>query len=204
MRTVVITGGIGSGKSEVCRILREMGMDVQYNADSRVKQLYAEHTTLLKQIEDSLGLSLRDSEGKFQPSKLSRVIFEDKAALETVESLVFPALADDFNAFAAAHPDEKIIIFESATILEKPYFDGFADRTILVDAPYSMRLERACARDGATRETVEARMANQPLMNSFSDGHADPRIDAVIMNDSGLKELKERTSEVMSHLFDNQ
>lgn len=203
MKTLVITGGIGSGKSEVCRILRDMGMDVQYNADSRVKSLYSEHPTLLKSIEESLGVGLRDSDGNFLPKRLSEVIFDDREALKKVESLVFPALTDDFKAFAADHPDEKIIIFESATILEKPFFDGFADRTILVDAPYSTRLERACARDGALKEAVEARMANQPLMNSLSGGHTDPRIDAVIMNDAGLRELEERTSEVVSHLFDN-
>ncbi len=203
MKTLVITGGIGSGKSQVCRILRDMGMNVQYNADSRVKALYTERPELLNRIEDSLGVCFRDSNGNFLPKKLSEIIFEDAGALETVESLVFPVLIEDFKAFAAAHHDEKIIIFESATILEKPFFDGFADRTILVDAPYSMRLERACARDGASEEAVKARMANQPLMNSLSGGHADPRIDAVIMNDSGLEELYKRTEKVILNLFDN-
>ncbi len=204
MEILVITGGIGSGKSEVCRILREKGFDAQYNADSRVKTLYMEHPTLLDDIEKALGCRLKDSDGKFQPSRLAGVIFSDRNALETVESLVFPALMDDFSSFAAMHSEENILIFESATVLEKPWFDGFGDKVILVDAPYPNRLERACGRDGADPEAVAARMANQKLMNALSEGYGDPRINAVILNDSGLEELEERTLETMSQLFDNK
>ncbi len=202
-RILVVTGGIGSGKSEVCRILKDMGFDAQYNADRRVKALYSEHPTLLDEIEESLHVSLRDSDGTFQPKRLSEIIFADRSALDKVETIVFPVLTDDFSSFASMHSDEKIIIFESATILEKPFFNGFGDKTVFVAAPYSTRLSRACMRDGADREAVEARMSNQELMNSISEGMDDQRIDAVIINDSGLGELKERTREVISHLFDN-
>ncbi len=203
MKVVVITGGIGSGKSEVCRILREMGHTAQYNADSRVKALYDEHPTLLDSIEETVGISLRDSEGKFQAWKLSDIIFRRAGALKAVENLVFPALIEDFKAFADRHSDKELVILESATILEKPVFDGLADKVILVDAPYETRLFRAAVRDKVSAEAIEARMAFQPLMNDMSDGYVDPRVDAVIMNDAGERELKERTSEVISHLFDN-
>ncbi len=203
MKTVVITGGIGSGKSEVCRILREMGHTAQYNADSRVKALYDEHPTLLDSIEDVVGISLRDAEGKFQAQKLSNIIFRKAGALKAVENLVFPALIDDFKAFTDRHQDKELIILESATILEKPVFDGLADRIILVDAPYETRMLRAAERDKVSTDAIEARMAFQPLMNEMSEGYVDPRIDAVIMNDAGETELKERTREVISHLFDN-
>ncbi len=203
-RILVVTGGIGSGKSEVCRLLAEMGIKAQYNADLKVKTLYAGHPTLLKDIEEALGTGLRDSMGRFLPGRLAEIIFSDAGALAKVESLVFPVLLDDFSSFAAMHSDEKIIIFESATILEKPFFSGLGDRTILVDAPYNVRLERACRRDGASKEQVTARMANQKLMNMLSEGKCTlPEIDAVIMNDSGLDELKERIRETISHLFDN-
>ncbi len=198
-----MTGGIGSGKSEVCRILGDLGITARYDADNRVKFLYREHPTLLKRIEEALETDLRDSDGNFLPRRLSEIIFKDKKALEDVEKLVFPALIDDFKAFAENHKEEEIILFESATILEKPFFDNFADKTLLVTAPYSTRLGRACARDGVSKEAVEARMANQKLMNSLSEGQTDQRIDAVIVNNAGINELKERTREVISHLFDN-
>lgn len=203
MKVLVITGGIGSGKSAVCRILHEAGITAQYNADERVKALYSAHPTILKDIEESLGCVLRNDNGTFVPAKLAARIFPDPEALRKVESLVFPALIEDFNAFAEDHKEEDIIVFESATILEKPQFEGFGDKVVLVDAPYEVRLERACARDGADRAAVEARMANQKLMNALSEGGHDPRIDAVIMNDSDIEELRVRTSKTMTVLFED-
>ena len=203
MKVLVITGGIGSGKSAVCRILHEAGITAQYNADERVKALYSAHPTLLKDIEECLECVLRNEQGTFVPAKLAARIFPDPEALQKVESLVFPALIEDFKAFAETNKDEDIIVFESATILEKPQFDGFGDKVVLVDAPYDVRLERACARDGADRSAVEARMANQKLMNALSEGGHDSRIDAVIMNDSDMDELRERTSKTMTVLFED-
>ena len=201
MKVLGVTGGKGSGKSAGCRILHEAGVTAQYNADERVKALYSAHPKLLNDIETSLGCVLRNEEGEFVPARLAARIFPDPQALQKVESLVFPALIEDFKAFAEAHDEEDIIVFESATILEKPQYDGFGDVVVLVDAPYEVRLGRACARDGADPEAVEARMKNQKLMNILSEGGHDHRIDAVIMNDSDMDELKNRTMETMTVLF---
>ena len=95
---VVVTGGIGSGKSEVCRLLNEYGA-ARYDADERVKALYAAHPTLLSDISDRLGVDLCDGNGNFVPRILAERIFSDPEALAAVESLVFPALIEDFEAF---------------------------------------------------------------------------------------------------------
>lgn len=200
MKILVITGGIGSGKSEVCRILAQKGLTVQYNADAKVKELYDTVPGLLESIEDRLGCCLRDEAGKFVPRCLAQRIFVDRQALETVESLVFPALMEDFLAFAG-NSGSPFVVFESATILEKPQFDGFGDKVILVDAPVSMRMERAYRRDGADREAVKARMANQKKMNALSEGATDPRIDAVIVNDGSIAILEQKIEIMMSDLF---
>ena len=200
MKILVITGGIGSGKSEVCRILAQKGLTVQYNADAKVKELYDTVPGLLESIEDRLGCCLRDEAGKFVPRCLAQRIFVDRQALETVESLVFPALMEDFLAFAG-NSGSPFVVFESATILEKPHFDGFGDKVILVDAPVSMRMERAYRRDGADREAVKARMANQKKMNALSEGATDPRIDAVIVNDGSIAILEQKIEIIMSDLF---
>ena len=197
---LVVTGGIGRGKSEVCRILMDMGYVHQYNADSRAKALYEEHPTLLGDIEASLGCSLRDENGRFQPSRLAAVIFSDRTALEIVESHLFPALKEDFFSYAG-ECGEGVVVFESATVLEKTQFDGFGDKIILVDAPFETRLERACRRDGADREKVLARMQNQKLMNDLSDGSEDSRIDCKIMNDSTFEELVSRTKIAINSLI---
>ena len=196
MRVVVVTGGIGSGKSAVCRIMHDKGWTAQYNADARVKTLYVEKDGLLESLETSLGCGLRDEEGVFKPRLLAKVIFSDSESLKKVEALVFPALLEDFEIFRKANAEADVIIFESATILEKPQFDGFGDVTVLVDAPLQTRLERACERDKASAEAVQARMASQPLMNSLSQGNTDPRVDFVLANTSSLAEL-EREVEIL-------
>jgi dephospho-CoA kinase len=197
---IVITGGIGSGKSEVCRILREMGFCAQYNADSRAKALYEEHPTLLADIEGALGCTLKDENGRFIPARLAARIFTEPNSLELVEAHLFPVMMDDFASFAG-NCGEEIVVFESATVLEKPQFEGFGDKIILVDAPFEVRLERACRRDGADPEKVLARMHNQKLMNELSAGGEDPRIDCRIVNDCSLDELVCRTKIAINSLI---
>lgn len=200
MNVLVVTGGIGSGKSEVCRILATKGLTDQYNADARVKELYVSSPGLLDSIEKRIHCKVRDNSGRLVPALLAERIFADRAALEAVEAVVFPALMEDFRSFVSAASCE-IVVFESATVLEKPQFDGFADKVILVDAPIMLRLERASGRDGADKEKIWSRMENQKLMNALSEGASDPRIDAVIVNDGTLEKLEERTEKVMSDLF---
>ena len=77
MKVLVVTGGIGSGKSEVCRILRETGITAQYDADTRVKELYHRHPTLLSSIESVLGMKLRDDDGAFLPALMAERILRN-------------------------------------------------------------------------------------------------------------------------------
>ena len=200
MEILIVTGGIGSGKSEVCRILAGNGINAQYNADSKVKQLYSSVTGLVPAIEEKLGCTLRDEQGNFVPQLLAARIFSDREALEAVESLVFPELLADFRNFAEK-AGESIVVFESATILDKPFFDGFGDKVILVDAPMQIRLERACARDASDRERILARMANQKAVNAISEGNSDQRIDAVVKNDGTIDDLERNVDEIMTGLF---
>lgn len=203
MEILVITGGIGSGKSEVCRILQECYSCGVYNADERVKFLYDIHPTLLNDIETLTGDNLRDGDGRFVPSRLSARIFSDRRLLKEVEKLVFPALMDDFRSWAEGYADDRFVVFESATILEKPELQGFGDKVVLVDALVETRLERACLRDSAPRESIYARMLNQKMMNSISDGEMKAEVDAVIHNLGTLSDLRYSTIRVIKELYGN-
>lgn len=200
MRVLAVTGGIGSGKSEVCRILARHGLQMQYNADARAKALYAECPGLLDAMEEALGCVLRSEDGRFMPSALAAVIFTDKDAMEKVEALLYPEMIRDFHRMMAEALEDQIVVFESATFLEKKQFDGFADIVLLVDAPFDVRLERACARDAASRDAVLARMKYQTLMNALSEGHRDPRIDYTVQNDGTRQELEENVLKVLKKI----
>ena len=202
MEILVITGGIGSGKSEVCRILQELYGCGVYNADERVKLLYDIHPTLLDNIEKLIGEGLRDDDGRFVPSRLSERIFADRKILLDVEVLVFPALIEDFSTWAKNYEDDRFVVFESATILEKPELAGFGDKVILVDSLFETRLERACRRNSVPRESVYARMMNQKMMNGISCGEIEPEVDAVIHNLGTLSDLKYCVIRTIKELYD--
>lgn len=188
MKVLVVTGGIGSGKSLVCRILTDRYGIPVYEADRRAKQLYVEVPSMLDDIEAVLGVKVRGTEGRFVPELLAKVIFSDNVALRKVEDILFPAMIRDFQTWAERQ-NAGVVAFESATILEKPQFDGFGDLVLLVDAPAVLRMARTMERDNASEESVLARMKAQPLMNRLSDGAREHRVDHVLTNDSTMEDL---------------
>ena len=174
MMVVVITGGIGSGKSLVCRILNEeFGWPV-YNADSRVKQLY--------------------------DSKLAQRIFSDNEALLQVESLVFPCLTLDFNEWKQMNSQSEYQVLESATILEKPQLRTMGDIFLLINAPINVRANRVMTRDGMSADKVTARLASQPLMNLYSEIGNVTGVDYSICNDSSVEDLRKSVADFVRRI----
>ena len=189
MKVVVITGGIGSGKSSVCAYLEKAYGWPVYEADAKVKQMYVTHPSLLTDIEKTLGLSLRDEAGDFKPSLLASVIFNDRDALIKVEDLVFPVLSEDFEHWKSQHSDRDFVILESATILEKPQLKGMGDVTVLIDAPLQLRQQRASLRDGVSAEMISRRMESQTLMNDISSGKVESPAQYTVINDGTYDDL---------------
>lgn len=194
MKVVVVTGGIGSGKTSVCRLLAEKYGIPVYEADRRAKELYTEFPSMLDRMESVLEVSLRDDSGEFVPARLADVIFNDADALGMVEDMLFPVMKEDFASWAKGY---ETVAFESATILEKPQFDSFGDIVLLVDAPVPLRLARAMERDCVDEAEVISRMEAQPLMNFLSEGGRITRVDHVLMNDSSLEKLDRDLAEFM-------
>lgn len=200
MKVIVVTGGIGSGKSSACRFLeKEYGWPVYY-ADNKVKELYVKSPDLLDRIEKELDCRFRNDDGAFVPSLLAAVIFSDKTALDKVESLVFPQLMIDFDQWKEGY-DSPYVILESATILEKPALKGVGDITVLVDAPLGIRAARAAARDSVSETEIIRRMSQQPLMNSLSLIGEYPDVDVVIMNDTTEADLHEKLRKMAENLL---
>ena len=194
MRTVIVTGGIGSGKSAVCAHLAGKGIPV-YDSDTRIKALYDEKPALLDTLEAAWGVPLRTAEGRLDRGRLAELIFSDKERREFLESLVYPALREDFEAWREGFPEAPYVIFESVIVLSKPAFKGLADKVVLVEAPRALRLRRVMGRDGSLPASVRARMAAQRLPSRR-------KANAVIVNDGSLEALFSKTDAVFAHLFD--
>lgn len=191
MLTLVVTGGIGSGKSEVCHYLETKGIPV-YDSDSRAKSLYDSDRELVERISAALGCRISDDSGKVDRKALASLIFSDSRRLEALESVVHPRVLEDFIAWRDAHSGADIVVMESAIFLQKPLFHPYVDKVVLVDAPIEMRVMRACRRDNADEQKIRARMAAQ----TFDTAAAD----YLIINDSGLDVLHERTDMVLKEI----
>lgn len=203
MITLAVTGGIGSGKSAVCAILSEAGIPV-YDSDSRTKSLYDVDKALSDRILEVMdpfsgGRSILDGRGLIDRRMLASIVFSDSEALDALESAVHPAVLEDFIHWRKDKEMHgcRLVAMESAIILEKKLFRDVADRILIVDAPFSLRLERACKRDSADRESILRRMDSQQLFNRVSWGDMIPANCDVIVNDSDLDSLKIKVSEYL-------
>lgn len=169
-----VTGGIGSGKSTVCRMFSILGIPV-YDSDARAKELMERDAGLAEQIKGVFGKEAYDGD-KPDRAFLAAKVFADKTALAMLNSLVHPAVMRDFNAWAAQQ-DSPYVILESAIILDAG-LSGHLDGVVTVSAPEELRIERTMARDNACRTKVEARIANQ-----MTDREREKLADHVIRND---------------------
>ena len=193
MKTLVITGGIGSGKSAVCAILVSRGIPV-YDADARTKALYDSDPALLPALEQALGLTLRGADGHLDRKALGAAIFGDADRLASLEAVVHPAVYRDFVSWRDACPaSAPFVVMESAIFLQKPLFRPLADKVLLVDAPAPLRLERAVTRGGLSREEVLSRMDAQRIDAEEAD--------AVLVNDGDLAALESRLDAVLETIW---
>ena len=173
MNKVGITGGIGSGKSTVSAILEDMGVAL-YNSDVRAKELMATDAALREAIIERFGAECYTAEGLNRGYLASRV-FGSAEELAALNAIVHPAVMADFQAWAE-RAEGDYVIFESAILFEAG-LEGSVDSTVVVMAPEELRIERAMARDGATREQVVARIKNQ-----MSDDERTDRAKYAIVN----------------------
>ena len=197
MKTVFITGGIGSGKSEVCRYLAWQGIPV-YDSDRETKSLYDRDPDLTGRLSAALGIPLRDGDGRLDRGRLAALVFRNPAALETLEGIVHPAVRDDFIAWRERQDGSvPFVVMESAIAAEKPLFRDLADKVVRVEAPEAVRLSRAAARDGVSPEAIRARMKNQPTDNQLLP------IDYILRNDGTLDELHAAADRLLAALSED-
>lgn len=167
MYKVGITGELGSGKTYISGLFRDLGVQI-YNSDTRLKDIQNSDPELRQSIIDFLG------EESYNGSVLNRkwvagVVFNDPTKLSKLQSLVIPYQLRDFYDFCEIHKGEVFILIESAILYETGW-DELVDLIIYVQVPERKRIERAQKRDGITPEDYKARMANQvPIFYKAKD-----------------------------------
>ena len=179
---IAITGGIGSGKSFVCRELQRRGIDV-YDCDAAAKRLMHSDVELQQRLRRLVGEDVYSADGTLQKPVLARFLLASEANKLAINDVVHPAVARDFEQ-SSFDWLESAILFESGFI-HRTHFD----KVVCVTAPEQVRVERVMARDHIDRSKafawIHAQMPQQDIVS---------RSDYEIVNDgpSDVAEQVER------------
>jgi dephospho-CoA kinase len=140
-----ITGGIGSGKSLVCRIFSCLGIPV-YDADRRAKALMTTDGILMSQIRKEFGDLSYDEEGNLNRTFLASTVFPNAEKLDRLNSLVHPRVGEDYNNWYKSVGNTPYVLKEAALLFESGSFNQM-DKVIVVFAPVELRVKRVLSRD---------------------------------------------------------
>ncbi len=158
MWKIGITGGIGSGKSTVCRVFEWLGIPVYY-ADERAKWLMQHDAGLRQAIVQLLGWQAYLPDGSLNRAYIAEIVFRDADKLQSLNQLVHPAVHRDAEQWSLAQ-HASYTLREAALLYESGGY-RLLDKMIVVTAPEELRVQRVMARDSVSREAVLARMAQQ-------------------------------------------
>jgi len=158
MLRVGITGGIGSGKTTVCKIFESIGIAVYY-ADAQAKELMYRDPNLKSAIKALLGTEAYHSNGRPNRKVIATKIFADKALLQGINQLVHPAVRAHFLLWSQQQTSA-YVLQEAALLVENGSYQQM-DALITVTAPLPIRVARVMARDKVTESAVMARVSSQ-------------------------------------------
>jgi dephospho-CoA kinase len=184
MKVLACTGGIGSGKTYICKIFMKMGIPV-YFSDDKTKELYDRDKELMNGMIDLLGGDIIEN-GRLNRERVARKIFSNPMLLYNVEKLVHPAVVRDFcnwkEDIMMSGQIPPFVIFESAIILEKPYVrSAIADKILTISAPIDVRVERIMKRDSVNETEARRRLDLQ-----WDDKKREAESDFIIFAGSSM------------------
>lgn len=156
--SIGITGGIGSGKTTVCKIFKLMGVPV-FEADLAAKSVINTNTGIRKGLIQLFGDEIYDNNNNINRKMLANLIFNDEILLEKVNLLVHPVVRTEFENWKKLQ-DQAYVIHEAAILFESGFYK-MMDFTILVSAPEEMRIVRVIQRENITPDQVQQRIKKQ-------------------------------------------
>ena len=159
MLTIGLTGGIGSGKSEVAGMFNQLGVPV-IDADVIAHQLVEPGTEALSEITAAFGETILSSEGTLDRVKLAGIVFNKPDMKQQLETIIHPRVREQIKAYKDAHKNEPYIIVVIPLLLESGQRD-LVDRVLVVNAAETVRIQRVQSRDGRREEQIRSIMRNQ-------------------------------------------
>ncbi len=188
-----VTGGIGSGKTEVCRLLAARNIPI-IAADPMARDLTASSAEIRKDLSQRFGAEVYEKDGSPNIGKLSELVFsgppETRAAINAIiHPHVFRKIQDELQAHRRR--DERFVAVEAALIFESG-MDKVLDRVVVVDAPQAKRMEWIAARNRLTPEEALQRIrAQMPVEEKIT------RADYVVANSGDLRALSDSVNKLL-------
>lgn len=152
-----LTGGIGSGKSQIAKLLDLLGYKI-FNSDEAAKHIYF-FPHIQKKVKELLGDESYVNSKQINKAYISQKIFSDTDLLKSLNAIIHPAVISDFEKFVNDNP-HSIIVKETALLFEAK-LENQVDRIIVVSSPDELRIARVMKRDNIAREVVLAKIKSQ-------------------------------------------
>jgi len=190
MVIVGITGGIGSGKSVISKLLVAMGYSV-YDSDAEAKKIMQSDLSVIKALELEFGENTYLN-NQLNKQHLAGEVFGHPERLRALNAIVHPAVKRHFGAWAKRQSGS--LVFLETAILFESGFNSETHKVILVTAPLDIRIERVVRRDQCTQEQVMQRIAQQ-----WTEEAKALKSDFIIVND-GQHSLIKQTEKIISEL----
>lgn len=188
MLVIGVTGGIGSGKTEVCKMFAKLGVTV-ISADALARDIMETNTALVKRLKDEFGQEIYTDRGKLNHALLAKIVFSDKRLKEKLDAAVHPYVLREVQNILRKHrstKENKLLVIEAALMYESGA-DRLLDYVIVVNASEKNRIRRVMERDGSHREEVQLRMKAQMPPKEVAR-----KADFVINNDGELSSLENK------------
>ncbi len=160
MLKIGITGGIGSGKTTICKVFETLGIPVFY-ADTVAKQIMTIDQILIKGIKDTFGEQSYLENGVLNNKHIANIVFNNETELIKLNALVHPAVFRAFDEWDAKLPKHLPYSLKEAALLFESGSYEMCDKNILVTAPHTLKIARVTQRDKVSEEQVLARMNKQ-------------------------------------------
>jgi len=171
---VGLTGGIGSGKSTIAKVFESLGVPV-FNSDEVAKGIINNDVEVVKNVTAEFGNVY--AVGKLDKVKMAAIVFNDANALEKLNKIIHPKVAEYFKEWIEDNKNAQILIKEAAILIESGAYQQMG-KTILVTAPELTRIKRVVQRDNTSEEKVKERIKAQ-----LSDEEKMTYADFTIIND---------------------
>ena len=188
-----ITGGSGSGKSQVCKLLASMGAQI-IDADELGHTVTA-RKDVLKEIEVAFGKEYIKDDGTLDRKMLGQLVFSSPEALETLNVITHKKIFDEIEKILKKSYSEIIAI--DAAVLKQTRLKNLCDFVVAVVAPQDQRVKRIMQRDFLTEEMAFKRINSQPSDAQYAHG-----VDFVILNNGNVENLNRRVIEIFQTIRD--